>query len=122
MQAATPFRRLSEFLHADRPPAKPSNPEETMTINSPKTSKTDSSRRGGGKRHDRNRPSKTQHKINTEANPDAGGIEVCLVNARHVKGVPGKKTDVCDAQWLQQPHAAGLLRTERRPGFNLFQL
>ena len=30
------------------------------------------------------------------------GIEVCLVNARHVKGVPGKKTDVCDAAWLQQ--------------------
>ena len=29
------------------------------------------------------------------------GIEVCLVNARHVKGVPGKKTDVCDAVWLQ---------------------
>jgi transposase len=34
------------------------------------------------------------------------GIEVCLVDARHVKGVPGKKTDVCDAAWLQQLHAA----------------
>lgn len=43
------------------------------------------------------------------------GIEVCLVNARHVKGVPGRKTDVCDAQWLQQLHAAGLLRKSHRP-------
>lgn len=43
------------------------------------------------------------------------GIEVCLVNARHVKGVPGKKTDVCDAAWLQQLHAAGLLKASFRP-------
>lgn len=43
------------------------------------------------------------------------GIGVCLVNARHVKGVPGKKTDVCDAVWLQQLHAAGLLRGSFRP-------
>ena len=43
------------------------------------------------------------------------GLEVCLVNARHVKGVPGKKTDVCDAAWLQQLHAAGLLRGSFRP-------
>jgi transposase len=46
---------------------------------------------------------------------EAAGIEVFLVNARHVKGVPGKKTDVCDAQWLQQLHAAGLLRKSFRP-------
>lgn len=43
------------------------------------------------------------------------GIDVCLVNARHVKGVPGKKTDVCDAQWLQQLHTAGLLKKSFRP-------
>ena len=43
------------------------------------------------------------------------GIEVCLVNARHVQGVPGKKTDVIDAAWLQQLHAAGLLRASFRP-------
>ena len=43
------------------------------------------------------------------------GIDVCLVNARHVKGVPGKKTDVCDAQWLQQLHSAGLLKKSFRP-------
>ena len=43
------------------------------------------------------------------------GIDVWLVNARAVKGVPGKKTDVCDAQWLQQLHAAGLLKKSHRP-------
>jgi transposase len=43
------------------------------------------------------------------------GLEVWLVNARAVKGVPGKKTDVCDAQWLQQLHAAGLLKKSHRP-------
>ena len=32
------------------------------------------------------------------------GIDVCVVNARHVKGAPGRKTDVQDAQWLQQLH------------------
>ena len=46
---------------------------------------------------------------------EAAGIAVCLVNARHVKGVPGKKTDVCDAQWLQQLHTAGLLKASFRP-------
>jgi transposase len=46
---------------------------------------------------------------------EAAGMEVYLVNARHVKGVPGKKTDVCDAQWLQQLHAAGLLKKSFRP-------
>ena len=52
----------------------------------------------------------TLYDVLTEA-----GIDVYLVNARHVKGVPGKKTDVCDAQWLQQLHAAGLLRKSFRP-------
>ena len=46
---------------------------------------------------------------------ETAGIEVFLVNARHVKGVPGKKTDVCDAQWLQQLHTAGLLKKSFRP-------
>ena len=31
---------------------------------------------------------------------EAAGIEVCLVNPRHVKNVPGRKTDVVDCQWL----------------------
>jgi transposase len=43
------------------------------------------------------------------------GFEVCLVNARHVKNVPGRKTDVVDCQWLQYLHAVGLLRASFRP-------
>lgn len=50
------------------------------------------------------------------------GIEVCLVNARHVKGVPGKKTDVCDAQWLQQLHRAGLLKSSFRPRVEIIEV
>jgi len=37
------------------------------------------------------------------------GIEVKLVNAHHVKTVPGRKSDVLDCQWLQQLHTYGLL-------------
>jgi hypothetical protein len=33
-----------------------------------------------------------------------------VVNARHVKQVPGRKTDVTDAQWLCRLAEAGLLR------------
>jgi transposase len=43
------------------------------------------------------------------------GMEVLLVNARDVKNVPGRKTDVNDAQWLQQLHQHGLLRGSFRP-------
>src|SRR3984893_12259746 len=46
---------------------------------------------------------------------DAGGFEVLLVNARDAKHVPGRKTDVSDAQWLQQLHQHGLLRGSFRP-------
>ena len=53
---------------------------------------------------------------------EQAGIEVYLVNARHVKGVPGKKTDVCDAQWLQQLHAAGLLKKSFRPAQDIVPL
>jgi transposase len=37
-------------------------------------------------------------------------LDCLLVNARHVKQVPGRKTDVCDAAWLCQLLEAGLLR------------
>lgn len=37
------------------------------------------------------------------------GMEVYLVNARYVKNVPGRKTDVMDAQWLQELHENGYL-------------
>ena len=46
---------------------------------------------------------------------EACGFEVLLVNARDVKNVPGRKTDVNDAQWLQQLHQFGLLRGSFRP-------
>jgi transposase len=46
---------------------------------------------------------------------EARGFEVLLVNARDVKNVPGRKTDVNDAQWLQQLHEHGLLRASFRP-------
>lgn len=39
-----------------------------------------------------------------------GGFEILLVNARHVKNVPGRKTDVRDCQWLAQLLQHGLLR------------
>jgi transposase len=38
------------------------------------------------------------------------GFECLLVNARHVKQVPGRKTDIKDAEWLCQLAEAGLLR------------
>lgn len=44
------------------------------------------------------------------------GLEACLVNARHVKNVPGRrKTDRLDCQWLQKLHACGLLSSSFRP-------
>ncbi len=43
------------------------------------------------------------------------GFEVYLVNARHVKHVPGRKSDISDAQWLQQLHSFGLLTSSFQP-------
>ena len=43
------------------------------------------------------------------------GFQVFLVNARHVKNVPGRKTDVQDCHWLQYLHSVGLLRGSYRP-------
>ena len=43
------------------------------------------------------------------------GFEVVLVNARDAKHVPGRKTDVSDAQWLRRLHEYGLLRASFRP-------
>ena len=41
---------------------------------------------------------------------EARGLEVLLVNARHVKNVPGRKSDVTDCEWLRELHSVGLLR------------
>ena len=41
--------------------------------------------------------------------PDAAGIDVRIVNARHVKRVPGRKTDVSDSRWLAALARCGLV-------------
>lgn len=46
---------------------------------------------------------------------EARGFAVYLVNARHVKNVSGRKSDVLDCQWLQQLMSYGLLRGAFRP-------
>ena len=46
---------------------------------------------------------------------EEAGIRVCLVNSKHVKHVPGRKSDVSDCQWLQYLHSVGLLRASFRP-------
>lgn len=46
---------------------------------------------------------------------DRRGFEVKLVDARHVKNVSGRKSDVLDCQWLQQLHSYGLLEGAFRP-------
>jgi hypothetical protein len=43
------------------------------------------------------------------------GFHVILVNARYTKNVPGRKTDVNDAAWLQRLHSYGLLGGSFRP-------
>ncbi len=43
------------------------------------------------------------------------GIRPCLVNARHMKNVPGRRTDWFECQWLQFLHSVGLLRPAFRP-------
>lgn len=53
---------------------------------------------------------------------DAHGFTVLLVNARDAKHVPGRKTDVSDAQWLQRLHSYGLLRASFRPKGQISEL
>ena len=43
------------------------------------------------------------------------GLEVNVVNARHTKTLPGRKTDVLECQWLQKLHTFGLLNNSFRP-------
>lgn len=50
------------------------------------------------------------------------GFDVILVNARHIKNVPGRKSDVIDCQWIQELHSYGLLRASFRPEQNVCQL
>ena len=46
---------------------------------------------------------------------EARGLEALVVNARHVKNVPGRKTDEKDCQWIQRLHTYGLLSASFRP-------
>ena len=46
---------------------------------------------------------------------EENGFEVLLVNARHIKNVPGRKTDVVDSKWIQQLHTYGLLKGSFQP-------
>lgn len=43
------------------------------------------------------------------------GFEVFLVNAKHIKNVSGRKSDVKDCQWIQQLHSYGLLNRSFQP-------
>ena len=53
---------------------------------------------------------------------ESRGLEVILANAREARSVPGRKSDVNDAQWLQRLHACGLLRASFRPGRDIAEL
>jgi transposase len=46
---------------------------------------------------------------------EGAGFELLLANARHVKNLPGRKTDACDAAWLAQLLECGLLRASFVP-------
>jgi transposase len=50
------------------------------------------------------------------------GFELLLVNAKHVKNVPGRKTDVKDAEWLAELLAHGLVRASFVPPEPIQQL
>ena len=50
------------------------------------------------------------------------GFEVYLVNARHIKNVSGRKTDILDCQWIQELHSVGLLRGSFRPAAEITSL
>ncbi len=46
---------------------------------------------------------------------EARGLEVVLVNARHLRNVRGRKSDVTDCEWLRDLHSVGLLSPSFRP-------
>jgi transposase len=53
---------------------------------------------------------------------DQAGFEVLLVDARHVKNVSGRKSDVSDSRWIQQLHSFGLLSRAFRPSDEIARL
>lgn len=50
------------------------------------------------------------------------GIEVLVVNGRHVRNVPGRKTDMADCQWIATLHAHGLLSSGFVPSAQIRRL
>ena len=50
------------------------------------------------------------------------GFQVYVVNARHLKNVPGRKSDIQDCQWIQGLHSVGLLRGSFRPAGEIVAL
>lgn len=50
------------------------------------------------------------------------GFEVIVVNARHIKTPPGRKSDVKDCQWIQRLHSYGMLSGSFRPGADMCTL
>jgi transposase len=53
---------------------------------------------------------------------EEAGIEVCLVNPKKFRMVPGRKTDITDSQWLQTLHLYGLLRGSFHPPYQISML
>lgn len=53
---------------------------------------------------------------------EAAGLTVYVVNGRHVKNLPGRKTDMADCQWLATLHAHGLLRSGFVPAAEIRRL
>ena len=51
-----------------------------------------------------------------------GQVEVILVNARHLKAVPGRKTDVKDSEWLADLLWHGLLKASFIPPLDIREL
>lgn len=51
-----------------------------------------------------------------------GALEVILVNTRHIKMVPGRKTDVCDAEWIADCLRVGLLKASFIPPIEIREL
>jgi transposase len=47
------------------------------------------------------------------------GMEVYLVNARHTKNLPGRKSDIAECQWLLKLHTFGLLNNSFQPSNEL---
>ncbi len=53
---------------------------------------------------------------------EAHHFAVVLVNAKHVKNVPGRKSDVFDCEWIRELHSVGLLRGSFRPADGIVAL